>query len=198
MAEMTRSWLVQRLDKPHGRTLLGLKDNPFSFGGGLVNGGLSGEVMDLLRGIFSFDYMGAAEFEWGAVPKALGALAERAEKLTAWTFTIPVAKVAPHWKERDKPAPEGDATLYVIAPAEWRKEIEKRIRGWAAKPYEGLKEGTRLDGVLRPPADDPYPTRTAGWLELDNGWFFFADEDMWRATAELFGVTIDKAEARVA
>ena len=40
------------------------------------NGGLSNEAMDLIRGIWSFDYMGASEFEWGAIPKALGEIAK--------------------------------------------------------------------------------------------------------------------------
>ena len=44
--EMKRSYLVQRLRKPRGWELT--KDNPFSFGGGLQNGGLSGEAMSLL------------------------------------------------------------------------------------------------------------------------------------------------------
>ena len=74
-------WLIQRLHKPESFKLAGVEtDNPFSFGGGLINGGLSKEAMDLLRPIFSFDYMGAAEFEFGEVSKALTALA-RSEKV---------------------------------------------------------------------------------------------------------------------
>ena len=51
---MDRSWLIQRLNKPreYEGKLKGL-ENAFSFGGGLVNGGLSKEAMELLN----FDYM---------------------------------------------------------------------------------------------------------------------------------------------
>lgn len=162
-----RSWLVQRLERPIGR-VGPFQDNPFSFGGGLVDGGLSPDAMKLLRGVFSFDYMGAAEFEWGTVPKALQRIAKA--KLAAFTFDI-----------------DGQ-TIYVLAPAEWQSDIEARIREFAkdyGKDYYQLKEPTRLYAVLN---EEPYTDRLAGWLELDNGFMFFTDETMWSKTCELFGV----------
>jgi hypothetical protein len=74
--KMKRTWLVQRLQKPAPMSIKG-KDisNLFSFGGGFRNGGLTDEAMALLKNVFSFDYMGSAEFEWGAVPQALSFLA---------------------------------------------------------------------------------------------------------------------------
>lgn len=60
MKELKQTYLVQRLNRPTNGY-----DNPFSFGGGLKNGGLSEDAMKLLRPIFSFDYMGSAEFEFG-------------------------------------------------------------------------------------------------------------------------------------
>ena len=55
------------------------------------NGGLSSEAMDLIRGIWAFDYMGAAEFEFGAVPKALQKIA--ASDLTSFTISVPPSEV---------------------------------------------------------------------------------------------------------
>jgi hypothetical protein len=69
---MKDSYLIQRLHKPESWRIKGkVLDNAFSFGGGLKNGGLTTKALDLLRDIFSFDYMCAAEFEFGAVPAAL-------------------------------------------------------------------------------------------------------------------------------
>ena len=65
---MKNVYYVQRLKKPTGAV------NPFSFGGGLINGGLHPAAIEMLKNVFSFDYMGAAEFEWGAVPTAIKAL----------------------------------------------------------------------------------------------------------------------------
>lgn len=196
--EMRNTWLIQRLDRPFvaGGLLPGVKDNPFSFGGGYKNGGLQDNAMDLLRPIFAFDYMGAAEFEFGAVPKALGEIAKKADNhdLVSFTVAVPLKSVPQPWEDQRKKIPnkpEGDATIYVIAPAAWKDEISARILVWAKKPYQDLKESTQLDQVLRPPTDDKYPMRVQGWLELDNGFFFFADEEMFHKTADLFGVLVE-------
>ena len=59
--------LVQRLVKAH----VSKTPNPYSFGGGLHYGGIPPETAQQLSGIFWFDYMGAAEYENGAVTQAL-------------------------------------------------------------------------------------------------------------------------------
>lgn len=185
---MDRSWLIQRLEKPRGKGLLGV-DNPFSFGGGLRNGGLSDEAMGLLRGVFSFDYMGAAEFEFGAVPKALQSIASDATHLAGRVIEIPLSAVAPHWKERKAPAPDGHGTVFLLARETQLDEVEQRVRGFAKDGYTAsLKEATRLDSALRP--QNEWDQNVCGWLELDNGFFFFADRDMWLQTSALFGVEV--------
>lgn len=172
MAEFTSSWLVQRLEKPLSLGG-GLKDNPFSFGGGYKNGGLTDDAMGLLRDIFSFDYMGAAEFEFGAVPEALNKIAKAADKgkLSAFSFDL------------------SGHTIYALAPTEWEFEVEVRIREFAkdyGPSYYRLKETTALhDKLFGEP--QRWRERLSGWLELDNGFFFFTDEEMWQKTCELFG-----------
>lgn len=178
---MKESYLVQRLRKPYGR------DNPFSFGGGLHNGGLSDEAMDLLRGIFSFDYMGASEFEFGAVPKALQEIARNSNEYQVYSFTIPLKKVAKSWRDKSKVNPVGDATIYVICKKDYFGEVKDRIIEWATGPYNSnLKEQTMLSNTLRPDGD--WAPGNLGWLELDNGFFFFTDKEMWEKTSALFGL----------
>lgn len=173
MTTFENSWLVQRLERPI-KSRGPLRDNPFSFGGGYKNGGLSDEAMKLLRDVFSFDYMGSAEFEFGALPKAL----QRIAKADLAAFTIDV---------------DGHS-VYVLAPAEWEAEVEARIREFAkdyGSDYYRLKETTRLHAVLN---DGPYTDRLAGWLELDNGFMFFTDREMWSQACELFGVKAADAQ----
>jgi hypothetical protein len=150
--ELRRSWLVQRLNTPHTGVWGKDKDNPFAFGGGLRNGGLSDTAMDLIRGIFSFDYMGAAEFEFGAVPTALDGLAKAHKQLVADTLTIPLADVARTWHDKSTGDPDGDALVYVLARAEHLDDVKQRITDIAAGNYQ-LKESTHLNAVLRPHAD---------------------------------------------
>jgi hypothetical protein len=190
---MQRSWLVQRLKKPYKSTILGgvLKDNPFAFGGGLRNGGLSSEAMDLLRDIFTFDYMGAAEFEFGAVPKALNAIVKDSDKYQALSISFPLNKVAKDWRDKSTEDPTGYVEVFVICNRADTDEVSARIASWAFEPYEktnSLKETTMLSQVLRPYGD--WTPDIAGWFELDNGFFFFTDKEMWEKTAELFGITV--------
>lgn len=163
-SEMRRTWLVQRLNPPRSFGPLGV-DNPFAFGGGLRNGGLSNEAMGLLRGIFGFDYMGSAEFEFGAVPEALQGLAKDHRRLTAWEFDI-------------------DGTpVYAVARKAHAAEVEERVRAMAAKDYQ-FKEATFLPAVLRPD-QARYVPDARGWLELDNGFAFFVDREMWAQFCDL-------------
>lgn len=196
---MNRSWLVQRLNKPRtGSSLLG-SDNPFAFGGGMRNGGLSDEAMGFLREIWSFDYMGAAEFEFGAVPKALQLVAKAANdgKLTTETIVIPVDEIATHWEDNRKGAAKRErpesGTVYLLCQEEHAGEAETRIRTWAAAEYNDLKEPTRLARSLDPVSK--WDGDTQGWLELNNGFLFFTDRTMFEKTCELFGVEVNDKEA---
>lgn len=192
---MKDTWLVQRLETPRQLKLGGVavKDNPFSFGGGYKNGGLSDDAMALLREIFSFDYMGAAEFELGAVPTVLGEIAKLADKkkLLASTMEIPLSKVndAYNYERKKRSDPTGSATVYLLCARGDVEEVSGRVAIWAHRGYASrLKEPTLLNNVLRPREHDEYPSLVAGWLELDNGFMFFTSEEMWRKTCELFGV----------
>lgn len=171
---MKASYLIQRLKKPSVKShpIFG-KDNPFSFGGGYKNGGLSDKAMEYIGEIFQFDYMGAAEFEWGAVPEALSLIAKMNENLVANSLEV---------KTKNK----NTGTVYYLCGSDQEDEIKKRIKAFAkdewnkdyrTKEYIGLR--ANIDGAKY--AD------SVGWLELNNGYFFFTDKEMWTKTCTLFG-----------
>lgn len=203
---MDCTWLVQRLNppyraKPGSSNQRPTRDNPFAFGGGLRNGGLSAEAMDLLRDIFTFDYMGSAEFEFGAVPKTLTKISEQAHAgtLQASRIDIAVSEVRPHYREPKgfKPDTEAVRPVYLLCRADWVPEVEARVRAIAKEGCRyDLKEAACLDEALRPdPTPDAYRREHCGWLELDNGFMFFTDREMWQATCALFGVEVDDEAA---
>jgi len=70
--EWKNPYLIQRLDKPHEdpKELLSRLSDTFSFGGGLIRGGFKKETWDMITKLFTFDYMGSSEFEWGKVPES--------------------------------------------------------------------------------------------------------------------------------
>lgn len=185
--DMRRSWLIQRLTKPRGGSTIFGPDNPFAFGGGLRNGGLSDEAMGLLRGIFGFDYMGSAEFEFGAVPEALNGLATDSKQLIGFVLSIPLSTVPPSWREKNAKAPDGAKDVFVICRHDQANEVTRRIEGFATKEFSDTKERVGLTSALRPYND--WDEDVQGWLELNNGYLFFTDQTMYEQTAALFGVT---------
>jgi hypothetical protein len=164
---MKKTWLVQRLKKPFAGqkdnplTKL-LNSNPFAFGGGLVNGGFRPEAMKVLSEIFSFDYMGSAEFEWGACPEAFSAILKRKDNCVG---ELRINKIP----------------IYYFCSKADEDEVRKRIHLMADNKLD-LKEWTGLDlttdevckngveNLLRKP-------KFIGWVELDNGFFFFTDKE---------------------
>jgi hypothetical protein len=196
------TYLVQRLTKPWPRKnapgILG-PDNPFAFGGGYKNGGLSDDAMELLRPCFGFDYMGSAEYEFGAVPKALQKVAVLADEdnLAGWQIEVDKATIYPGWLEKNQQQ-TGMATVYVLGDRRLEQAITERIQWIAMEHQENphpewgvmkqtiqFKESANFGFTL---LSREYTDRNGGWLELDNGFLFFTDEQMWARTAAIFGV----------
>lgn len=192
MKEM-RTWLIQRLNKPmvfpEGHPLRG-KDNPFAFGGGFRNGGLSKEAMDLLRPIFSFDYMGAAEFEFGEVPRAIAGIVERIKDFEAVTVSFDASAVKFEKWEMDRYLkPVGPFPFYIFAHKDHVSYAKDIIAMDLRRDKKFmLKEHTFLPQCLFTPKDKDrnYTYKVGGWLELDNGFFFFIDKEMFEKTVALF------------
>ncbi len=170
---MGQSHLVQRLKKPVGYS------NPYSFGGGLKNGGVKEDAMKKMGEIFSFDYMGAAEFEYGKLPEILSKILNnnsdfiRGSMKTCWK-TVP-------WRTREELT--GNAEIYYLCHKNQEKEVKKRIAGWAMG--NNVSGHTKCSVCLDSNFDDGY---YSGWLELDNGFFFFVDKPMWEQTSKLFEI----------
>ena len=168
--QLRRSHLVQRLEKPRGGSgPLADLVNAFSFGGGLRDGGIPKEGMALIKEIFSFDYMGAAEFEWGIVPSCLAFLVENIKDCVTGSIVV----------EKDKP------TVYYLCHKDHADQVPDRIKLLATNPPRA-KEWVGLVNHFEQPKR--YESRAVGWLDCSNGFMFFVDEDMFKKTCQLFGV----------
>jgi hypothetical protein len=202
---MLPTYLLQRLGRPSAKAKSVLVQQTFCFGGG--GSGLSEEAWKQLGPLFSFEYMGAAEYEFGALPKALFKLTE-AHDIVSFSFVVPGAKIAPHWlresRHRQERAKEiqaahlrlekvarakppkwniPDATFGVICREPHRAEVEDRIRALAARKLR-VRDSTHLDLVLDP--QEPRDKETCGWIELNNGYLFFLDLEVWERSSEYF------------
>lgn len=184
--EMHRSWLIQRLQKPHKAVgekaeMLNKLGEAFAFGGGLVNGGFRKEAMELIRPFISFDYMGASEFEWGAVPQAFRFLTEQAalNHIVYGHFSL------------------GDENYYYICPFQYQDEVRKRIENLRADegPFR-LKEHCGLKAYFT--SKNEWAKRNVGWIELDNGFMFFVDKEMFDETSEFIRTFGEAMSAAIA
>ena len=156
---MERVYYVQRLNAPQNQV------NPFSFGGEKLNGGISKESMQILKSIFSFDYMGSAEFEWGAIPTALNSMLEA--KLSTATLTNGV---------------------FILAPEAIMNDVISWVETASFNPQR-LKEHLGLQEAL---AKSKF-AKTKGWLKIEDSdhceepFMFFVDEEMFNKTCEVLG-----------
>jgi len=194
--------LIQRLKMPVAND-----DGAWCFGGGPAHGGLSKEGWGLVSPLCCFDYMGASEFEMGAIPQAFGKISKSRPDLEAYMMTI---SGAPEFLRSDKlrkyehrPLEEIRrnhilyATVFVLSPKAIRPHVDEVIRSLALGEEDFLKERScvREARFFSPlwadsEEDEWYHSIPQGWLELNNGFMFFANEEMWRGFCELFGVSV--------
>lgn len=179
---MERSYLIQRLQQPIGKV------NPFSFGSG--GSGMGKDNMEVLAQIWSFDYMGAAEFEYGAVPTALNKMIAEETTLVASAFDVPYSYDF-HGFTKDHPAKlyEGKKKVYYLCNTEHENDVKTLIALWAKGTVGNTKESILFDMSL---ADLPKDINReiVGWWELDNGFMFFTDEKMWRGICDALDVKV--------
>lgn len=65
------------------------------FGGEML--GLSDDAWEVLYQAFSIDYMGAAEYEFGVLPRALKQIFDERQDYSAWSFALPAKVIKPGW-----------------------------------------------------------------------------------------------------
>ncbi len=189
-SNMERSRLIQRLKRPYD-----LKDdnplkkisNAFAFGGGLKNGGLTPEGAEILAAVCTFDYMGAAEYEWGAVPEALAKIGDLRVKEE-------LASVKIHLSLKDAASSK---TIHIWCKASDVPEVSTRIGEWAKKEPGYPSENRDMIGLARTlsdiegTSDEPHQ-EVCGWLELNNGFLFTTDDKM----AERFDILFEMEEEK--
>lgn len=160
--EVKQSILIQRLQKPGEKPCILINDDVL---------GIPEDTLNFLRGIFGFDYMGSSEFEMGAIPKALREIRDFAVdgKLVCGTllnFQRPVYYIC-------QKGVEGYVEELLCKLAE--DDFLPQLMEWTSFNRSLEKENYEMLDCV-------------GWLEMDNGFFFFVDKDMYLQTCYLFGL----------
>lgn len=202
---METTKLIQRLTAPKEKDI-GIS-NPFAFGAG--GGRLQPKAMELLAPVFRFDYMGAAEYEFGAVPESLNKIWNLADSNNLFLSTLDIKLKDVKFDRsvlNDAPRTWESCPVYIIGAKNDQEEIERRVRlvatdedrcsaemwkRFKGKLHEGLyvRDHVGLDRYIKLEPTDPRPV--VGWLELENGFFFSVDRIMTEKFAKLFGMPVE-------
>lgn len=176
------------------------------------DGILNKNALRKLDSLMRNDYMGASEFEWGALGKAWTFVAQRRADLVPFemqfegqpyqTWVIPQGKVRK--KLQDWPARK--VNLYGFCPKEFIEEYPKMLNDWAKENYKGyfMKCYPRMKDSLFPEQsysmrtymenkDERYNpfkdnSRVVAWLDFDSPAFFTVRQGLYKEVSSLFGV----------
>ena len=206
MADIKRSWLVQRLLRP-----IGTLDTPLS-----MPNDLPPEGEAYFRQFFTFDNMGAVQFEMGKATEVLRKLADKRTNLMASQITLDATPYLHEtsYAERDVEATAGwvrefgdehsktqheeakaalqcvlnprPVPVYLLAPEPLMDYARKFVTD-EAEDKNALKEITFFRPSLLGMWEDE---KKAGWIELDNGFMFFKDRKMFEGMADFYDVNI--------
>lgn len=126
------------------------------------------------------DYMGSAEFEFGAVPKAF--MSMKAQHLTQRAITVN--------------AFETETVLYVVAPVEQVSSLQQRFQAW----FDGglrSKENPYLDRVItrkgwrrgETMSDEDFARLPIAWWALKEKIFFSTEESIAKMWLDAMGAS---------
>lgn len=178
-----RPYLLQRLKTPYKieHPLCGA----FSFGGGMKNGGLSEEFYGYLKELWRYDYMGSAEFEFGALPKSFQRIVANQPNLTKFQFEC--EGVRENWRTTPTTTVRKVKTVYVVCKKEDVDAVKEAITKVADEKKRDFrtKESVCLAGNI---VEDEYSLETCGWHDIENDYLFFTDKRMFDGLCTLFDV----------
>lgn len=182
-------YLLQRLKKPYpvsDNSKLGLIQNAFSFGGGYKNGGLNKDLMLLFNQIWSYDYMGSAEFEFGALPESWQRIYQNQKDYVLGSVEVTARKE--NYRSKKPTTLEKDATVYYLC----KSEDEAEVKEWIAKFADQVKddfhtlEHVGLASCILDESNSPFPVM--GWHDLDNDYLFFSRKEMFDKMIEVLQI----------
>ena len=180
---MNNPYLIQRLKKPFEiETNLTKFANAFSFGGGLKNGGLGEEAFNLIKKIWRYDYMGSAEFEWGAVPKSLSRIYSNRLDYTSGEKIVK-AYATDYRGAKWKPISKESTVFYICKKADKEQVVDCLAKLATDKNFYRTKEAVCLNTSVCGMTSD-----IVGWHDLDNDFLFFTDNQMYEQTKSLFNI----------
>lgn len=164
------------------------------FGGGMMQ--MSKALWDALDEVCTVHYMGAAEYEFGILPTRLGLILDNNKNMKPGHMILGPHDFPDNYKRRRRSEGEELPTkrhraVFYLCDEKLEEETRKRIKELASgKLGADIKMGCRFPEALDPLNE--YDREFLGWLDLNNGFMFFVDEDMWRGFQVMLGIKSER------
>jgi hypothetical protein len=164
-------------------------------------------VIEILNNLIPLDYMGAAEFEFGAVGAALRNMSRFGGPLTIFVLKVEGVPETNHPEAADSvKAYRRDATVYGWCKEGQVGDLEAFVKDEAAgtctrrlKERTNMQEGLfgrmhRVTGKggrpIHPVKFDWHPGRVIAWMDIDDLWFIGTDQRQVQALAKILELNV--------
>lgn len=177
-------YLIQRFTAPPEKTGSPLDNAHRVFGGAMR---LSEEAWDLLDAIFTVDYMGAAEFEFGALPQCLTRMLAAADSFVRGSTEVtPFNDARKYRKGLQFPDPT-PKRVWFFCHQKHAELLPVLLQELAVTPLKHrLKENPRFAQALDSISE--FDGGTQAWLDIQNDYFFSHNPEMFSKFADLLGI----------
>jgi hypothetical protein len=191
----SKCYLLQTFQPPSEKVNVGAIPAHRVFGGGQL--GLNSKQWEIIEFLGVPVYMGAAEYEGGALNIAFHnmALMRQDGQLSTFVFTLSPMERKLHYlrqshmrrgAERKMLPPAKTVPVFVIAPTGAEAKVEEMIRSLMSHQFGGncKRDPHVVEGFDK--LGDDIDARYCGWLDVQHDFLFFADEEMYKRACQLF------------
>lgn len=177
--------LIQRFLAPPKKTGSPLDNAHRVFGGAAMQ--LSKEAWDLLDQIFTVDYMGSAEFEFGELPKCLTRIISANDLyVRGSTEVTPFNDARKYRKDLKLPDPT-PKRVWFFCHQKHAELLPALLQQLAVTPLKHrLQEDPRVAQTLDPVSK--FDGDTQAWLDIQNDYFFSHNPEMFSKFADMLGI----------
>lgn len=180
-----KPYLIQRFSAPPKKTGSPLDNAHRVFGGGAMR--LSEEAWDLLDAIFTVDYMGSAEFEFGALPKCLTRMLAAADSYVRGSTEVTPFNDARNYRKGTCLPDPTPKRVWFFCHQKHAGLLPVLLQELAATPLQHrLKENPRFAQALDPVSE--FDGGTQAWLDIQNDYFFSHNPEMFSKFADMLGI----------
>lgn len=186
MADLERSYYIQRLLKP---CLDGSGAPLYDPDVSHLMWLFQEDMRPYLVRMFSFDYMGSAQYEGPRVARAFYDVALAGDH-QAFALVLSEQEVG----TSSVPLPNGAGVVYVLCHGDAKEAISQRIRELASGSYETDHEPQLVESLRGMDSAD----QVGGWVDPANQVLFFTDATMFTQIAAMMRIDISAALATAA